>query len=74
MAVWKPEKDIGDSELIGRRLIDKASKLREAESDGTLKFSVNDFYDTRDGDLSIDRLGDPNPNKDTLRELSLIHI
>lgn len=71
MPVWYPPPEVDEKELIGRRLLDRAGKERATNEDGRPQYDVDDFYDTRlEGDLSVDRLGNPNPTLDTLREIT----
>jgi hypothetical protein len=62
---------VDEKELIGRRLLDRAGKERATSENGRPLYDADDFYDTRlEYDLSIDRLGNPNPTLDTLREIT----
>ncbi len=71
MPIWYPPPELGEKELVGRRLIDKASTERPTDQDGLPLSEVGDFYETRaKDDLSVDRLGDPNPAQDTLRAIT----
>ena len=58
MALWKPNETVGKNESIGRRLFHREG-LRGAK-DQTLPangFPLYHFEDTRDGEISLDRLG-----------------
>ena len=71
MPIWYPPPEVDEKELIGRRLLDRAGKERSTSEDGRPLYDVGDFYDTRlEDDLSVDRLGNPNPTLDTLREIT----
>jgi hypothetical protein len=71
VSIWYPPPEIDEKELVGRRLLDRASKERPKNEEGCPLCDINDFYDTRlEDDLSIDRLGNPNPTLDTLREIT----
>ncbi len=71
MPIWYPPPEIGQKELVGRRLLDKAGTERSTDEDGRPLSEVGDFYETRaKDDLSVDRLGDPNPAQDTLRAIT----
>ncbi len=73
MPTWYPPPEIGEKELVGRRMLDKADTERETDEDGRPLSEVGDFHETRAGDdLSVDRLGDPNPTQDTLRAITAI--
>ena len=71
MPIWYPPPEIGEKELVGRRLLDKTGAERPTDKDGRPLSEVGDFYETRaEDDLSVDRLGDPNPSQDTLRAIT----
>ena len=71
MPIWYPPPEIGEKELVGRRLLDKAGTERPTDQDGRPLSEIGDFYETRaKDDLSVDRLGDPNPAQDTLRAIT----
>ena len=71
MPIWYPPPEIGEKELVGRRLLDKAGTERPTDEGGRPLSKVGDFYETREeDDLSVDRLGDPNPAQDTLRAIT----
>lgn len=71
MPIWYPPPEIGKKELVGRRLLYKAGTERPTNEDGGPMLEAGDFYETRaEANLSVDRLGDPNPSRDTLRAIT----
>jgi hypothetical protein len=60
-------------ELVGRRLLNKVNAHRGTDENGVPLLEINDFYEQRaQEDLSVDRLGDPNPARDTLRAITTV--
>ncbi len=73
MPTWNPLPTVSGTEIIGRRLLNKTGQERESGDNGCPLLEVDDFLETRrDADLSVDRLGNPNPNRTTLRTLTEI--
>ena len=73
MPVWKPPKTVGQMEVVGRRLLDKKGVERPKNEHGRPFFEVGDFHETREReDFSVDRLGDVNPSKVTIRAITKI--
>ncbi len=73
MPIWYPPEEIGQKELVGRRLLDNPDTTRSTDNDGRPLLKITDFHESRPGDdLSVDRLGDPNPNRDTLRAITCV--
>lgn len=73
MPVWIPDQIVDPRELVGRRYLDKADHNRDLDDDGCLLPVIEDFHEKREGlDLSFDRLGNPNPNRDTLQAITKI--
>ena len=71
MAIWYPPPEIAGSEIVGRRLMDKTSVQRGTNNAGRPLFQLNDFYESRlADDLSVDRLGDRNPSRETLKKIT----
>lgn len=71
MATWNPPSEVGEKELVGRRLFDKTIAERSTAEDGTPLLRLNDFHEKREeDDLSVDRLGDPNPSKGALTAIT----
>jgi hypothetical protein len=71
VAIWLPPVEVGEKEVIGRRLLDRPSAQRAKDGNGLPVLDVDDFYERRkEADLSVDRLGDPNPGQDTLRAVT----
>lgn len=66
MGRWTPGEDVRPSEVIGRRIFDKTlDHLKGVES------VPNIFFDTRlEDDLSLDRLGDGQPHRQTVAFLT----
>lgn len=71
MAIWYPPSEVSQKELVGRRLFGKANTGLPTDKGDRPLFRVDDFYETREeDDLSVDRLGDPNASRDTLRMIT----
>jgi hypothetical protein len=71
VSIWYPSPEVGEKELIGRRLLDRVGKHRATTEEGRPLYDVGDFYEARlEDDLSVDRLGDPNAAVDTLRAIT----
>lgn len=73
MAVWRPPRVVGQREVVGRRLLNDVGELRPENDNGEPKLTFKDFHETRpDEDLSVDRLGDPNPSRGTLTAITTV--
>lgn len=66
---WEPAESVEPGELVGRRLFDRSGRPKGA--DGRPELRVQDFLEARDdADLSLDRLGRPNPSRETLAAIT----
>lgn len=74
MSVWYPdESGVHENETVGRRIFRTSPSTRTSDEDGLPEIGMKDFHDSRlENDLSFDRLGQPNPSKDTLRVITKI--
>jgi hypothetical protein len=73
VVVWIPDNTIGEKELVGRRLHERPDSSRSLDDRGRPELELDDFYDGRfEEDLSIDRLGNPNPTNRTLAAITRI--
>ena len=64
MALWKPSNAIGKHEYIGRRLFER-EPLRGAKDQTrpARTYELYHFEEKRDGEVSVDRLGETSVNK-----------
>ena len=74
MAKWTPDSEqVEEVECIGRRLFNLTDIQRPYDSSGNPTLLVTDFFDTRlETDLSVERLGNPNPSEVVLKHLSTL--
>lgn len=72
MGRWKPDpdKEIGPGESLGRRLFAQASLAGATGQRPVPSFDLRNFEDSRDGEVSLDRLGRGNPEKAVIRYLT----
>lgn len=78
MALWVPSKNaqIGDKEHLGRRRVKRHQLIGFSAQEREPELSYLDFYDDRDFEVSIDRLGKKSVDsevKDFLRPLAAAH-
>lgn len=67
---WGPPEDIGDKELIGRRVFDDPIFNGELDEAARGRLRLDHFMETREGaDVSLDRLGRANAEKRVLNYL-----
>ena len=72
MSRWKPDPnaDVGASELLGRRLFDQPQLIGAADQKIVPSLDYRNFEDTRDGQVSLDRLGRANAEAQVIRYLT----
>ena len=71
MARWAPDSSkIGKGELLGRRLFPRPSLVGATDQRPVPSLHLSNFEDTRDGEVSLDRLGRSSAEKQVLHYLT----